>query len=348
MSNQAAIARVLGLTQATVSRALRNAPEIARETRARVQEAARKMGYRPNPMVVSLMNRIRDGRSLSDHGCIAVLCATPRLQHSTEGTFERQFLGMVRGAEARGFHIEFFDLANYGMDVKKIDRVLKARGITGLILAPRSSPSGSVPLDWSRYACATISYTWPSVSVDRVSINHRSQMDAAMGELLRRNYRRIGVCLPPVAVEGVGGAWMDRYLFWKFRLRKEQPMPLFVGTPEVSPLSKFRRWLEKWKPDVLLGLVGHELEWLNNLGLRTPEDIGLACLNRPMDSPVSGMDENHELVGIATAEVVINRLLHNEFGLPEHPKLILINGVWHKGETLRPASCSSAKKPVRR
>jgi len=53
------LAEITGLGISTVSQALRNSPEIASETRERVQLAARQMGYRPNRAGV----RLRTGRS---------------------------------------------------------------------------------------------------------------------------------------------------------------------------------------------------------------------------------------------------------------------------------------------
>ncbi len=44
----------LGVSIATVSRALRNSPEIGREMQQRVKELAKKMNYRPNPFAQSL------------------------------------------------------------------------------------------------------------------------------------------------------------------------------------------------------------------------------------------------------------------------------------------------------
>lgn len=335
MPNQGAIARALGLTQATVSRALRDAPEIAKATRVRVQKAARDMGYVPNPMVVSLMNRIRDGRGISDHGCIAILCTARPPKPSTSDTVSRQFLGMVQGAEERGFRAEPFYLGDYQMNPKKLFRVLDARGITGIILAPPPLNSKPLPMDMSRHAFATLGSSWSSLPVDRAGINHRSQMDQTMNELLSRGYKRIGFCLPANAQHGVGGAWMDRYLYWQFKLNDQQPLPLFIGKPDDTPAATFKKWFRKWKPDAILGLVGHELKWLDEIGLRAPEDIGLACLNHQTGSPVSGMDENHEVVGQATAGIVISRVLHNKLGLPEHPRLILVDGTWIEGKTLR-------------
>ena len=42
------LARILGLSQTTVSRALNGYPEVSEATRARVAEAARRHNYRPN------------------------------------------------------------------------------------------------------------------------------------------------------------------------------------------------------------------------------------------------------------------------------------------------------------
>ena len=48
------LARELGVSIATVSRALRNSPEIGKEMQARVKELAQRMNYRPNPFAQSL------------------------------------------------------------------------------------------------------------------------------------------------------------------------------------------------------------------------------------------------------------------------------------------------------
>jgi len=48
------LANELGVSIATVSRALRNSPEIGAEMQARVKELARRLNYRPNPFAQSL------------------------------------------------------------------------------------------------------------------------------------------------------------------------------------------------------------------------------------------------------------------------------------------------------
>ncbi len=51
------IAKALGLSTSTVSRALRDSYEISSETKKIVIEYAEKLNYRPNPIALSLKER---------------------------------------------------------------------------------------------------------------------------------------------------------------------------------------------------------------------------------------------------------------------------------------------------
>jgi LacI family transcriptional regulator len=51
------VARAAGVSQSTVSRALRGDPRVREETRRRVDEAARRLGYVPNSLASSLVSR---------------------------------------------------------------------------------------------------------------------------------------------------------------------------------------------------------------------------------------------------------------------------------------------------
>jgi LacI family transcriptional regulator len=337
MPNQRAIAAKLGLNQASVSLALRGDPSIPEKTRDLVIKTAAELGYRPNALVSSLMTHIRSGRPLRERGCIALLFTGKAL--STEyteftQTFQRQYTGIVRRAEELGFRTENFFLGAPGMNMGRINRIIRTRGIKGLVLIPPGHAVETQDIQWENYACATIAYSWASPETHRVATDHRHHVDVAYQTLIAQGYKRIGFCLPPEAVEGVNGAWTDRFLLWTRRLALKRPIPLFVGKPGLTPLSKFKQWFSSYKPDALITLIGHENDWLVQMGLRTPVDLSIVCLNRPIESRFSGMEENHEVIGAATAELAINQILHNEQGLPAHPRLILIKGTWRTGETL--------------
>ncbi|MEG2946498.1 MAG: LacI family DNA-binding transcriptional regulator, partial [Bacteroidales bacterium] len=51
------LARILGISVSTVSRALKDHPDISQETRNNVQELARKMNYKPNAIALSLRQK---------------------------------------------------------------------------------------------------------------------------------------------------------------------------------------------------------------------------------------------------------------------------------------------------
>ncbi|MDR1282057.1 MAG: LacI family transcriptional regulator, partial [Opitutaceae bacterium] len=249
-------------------------------------------------------------------------------------TYSAQYAGYQRRAALRGYRTECFCLHGPGMSDEAIDRQLHARGIIGLILAAPRRPNrfpGEICLCWENYACATISYTWTKPVVDRVSSHHRHNMDRAFAELAARGCKRIGFCLPENAVRGVDVNWMAGYLVAQVQLPKHRRLPPFVGTIHDTPLETFRTWHDRWQPDGLITLLGEEARWLAALH-RSPRDkktgVILVCLNRPAGSPFPGIDENNTLVGEMTCDLVVNQLTHNERGIPEHRREILVEGRW--------------------
>jgi len=83
-----ALARELGLSIGTVSRALNDQPDVKAETRARVKEAARRLGYVPN----------QSGRSLrlGATGFVAALIPTTSYDQETDGGLFRVLEGTRR------------------------------------------------------------------------------------------------------------------------------------------------------------------------------------------------------------------------------------------------------------
>jgi LacI family transcriptional regulator len=343
MPNQRAVAAAAGVTQSTVSLALRGHRGIPEATRQRVQAAAARLGYSPSPYVNSLMAHIKRGKLPSDKGCIAILIDAESEQDwagFTTPTYLRQRKGMFDEAEKMGFHAECFYLRAPHMDAKKLDRIWTARGIVGLILMTPYLGT-KIPIDWSRYAISTISYSWTEPQVDSVSSRHLGNVDMAFEQALARGYRRIGMCLPHEVPLARAHDWYMGFTWWQARLPKEQQVRLLRILPD-DMFPKFARWIKKWRPDVLITLFGWEDRWLAQMGMRIPEDIGMICMNRPIESPYAGTEENHEVIGAAAVELVASRIMHNNFGLPEHPRLTLIAGTWTDGNSLRPRQDATA------
>lgn len=344
MPNQRAIAKAAGVNQATVSLALRNSPSIPDATRERIRKVAEELGYQPHSYVSTLMSHIRSGRVPRDKGCIAIL----RSEKEPEGaafnisnnTYTLQLKGMIERAEKIGFTTELFYMDPEKMSFKRLNGILQARGIAGLIVMMTSGwdLTNLEQLSLNDFSLSTISYHLPDKRIDRVATHHRHNVHMAYRCVRERGYQRVGFCLPEEAVEGVDLNWKAGFLLEYDRDDESTRIPLFVGKPGRTPIETFKKWLRKWKPDVIMSLVGHEKIWLDELKMRVPEKIGIVCLNRLPGASFSGIEENHEVIGSTALDLVANQIMLNERGYRRHPKLILIDGEWVEGNTLRPAS----------
>jgi LacI family transcriptional regulator len=336
MPNQRDIARAMAVSQVAVSLALRGDRSVSADLRKRVRLTAKRLGYRPNPYVNTLMSHIRAGRKPSEKGVIALLVDIFREEdwHQHE-SYRVYYRGVVRRSAELGFHLQRFFLLEPGMTAAKIDRILYARGIHGVILAPPYLGNRRLTMNWSRYACVGTGYGWERQQFDRVAHDHDQNVVLAFQKLSELGYARIGMSIPSFFAQGRGARWVDGFLICQHRLPKERRIPLFVGSTEENSFAKFGRWHAKWRPDALLTLYGHESKWLETLGLRFPRDIGLACVIRPEATSYAGIDDHYDEIGAATVELVASKIAFNQYGIPPKPKLILIEGHWVDGKSLR-------------
>lgn len=335
MPNQRDIARVLGVNQATVSLALRGDRSISEKTIRRVRETAERLGYRPNAYVSSLMAHIRSGRRPSEEGVIALLVEARSLGEWHRVEAYRIFHdGISRRASELGFRVECFFLRAQGMSAALVDRILEARGIQGIILAPPYRGNRAVDIRWERYAAVGMGHGWEPQELDRVANDHAQNILLAFEELARLGYRRIGVILGgQMALGGRGLKWIAGFLQAQQRLPAARRVPLFTDQAGCSGSKEFRHWFARHRPDVVLTLTGHEKAALDGMGIRVPDDVGFACLVCPRDSSFAGIDEKNEIIGATALELVASQIARNEFGVPSHPKLTLIDGRWVQGSS---------------
>lgn len=333
MPNQRDIAKVLGVNQATVSLALRGDRSISGAMIQRVREAAERLGYRPNAYVASLMAHIRAGRKPSEEGVIALLIeARSEADWYRTESYRIYHGGVLRRARELGFRVQSFFLKAPGMNAAVVDRILEARGIQGIIFAPPYRGNRFLEMRWERYACVGSGHGWEPQQFDRVANDHAQNVLLAYRELGRLGYRRIGPLFNDnAAVVANGLKWLPGYLEARHRLSAAERIPFFVLGNQKGLAGLFRRWISRNRPDVLLGITGWEKTLLETAGLRIPGDIGLACLVRPANSTFAGVDEKNEIIGATALELVASQIARNEYGIPAHPKLTLIDGRWVDG-----------------
>lgn len=338
--NQRKLAQRLGLSQSTISLALRGDSSIPISTQKRVLSAAKKNGYHLNPQVAALMRHIRQGEAVRDSGCLGIVVdAKDESGWLTHPAYAEQYHAIKRRASARGYSTECFYLQDASMSSGRLDQILRARGISGLILAaPKREGGANLTLEWDRYACVISGHTWTNPPVDRISTNHRHNVEIAFAQLQLRGYERIGFCLPKSAQMRVDSNWLAGWLLCQHRMPKSHRIPCFTGSPWDSSAREFSKWLTRWKPDSMISLIGNEMEWLDELGIEAGRDLAIICLSDRPNSKAgfSVVNENNPVIGEMLCDAISALLLHNERGVPAIPRLIQIEGYWMEGKTTPP------------
>jgi LacI family transcriptional regulator len=349
MANQVDIAKALGITQATVSRALRGDRSISPEMREKVHETAERLGYNPKNYLSLLMSSVRAGKKLSEKGTIALLVeAASQKERDMVQAYRVFHQGAMKRSEELGFRVENFFLQAPGMTADKLDRILQARGINGIILPPPYLSNRKLKLTWERYAAVGVGFGWEEQDLDRVVYDDFRNYVTAFRNLQRLGYMRIGTVLSNQFVQGHrgGNQWYPAYLDCQSTIAKTARIPVFSGsTPmpgeaftaemEHKLPGEFREWFLKWKPDALITLVGHEKQWLDAMNLKVPRDVGLVCLAQTAGAAFAGIDEKGELIAEAAVELVAAKIARNEFGLSDHPKVMMVQGAWVDGPTVK-------------
>ena len=340
------IADKAGVSRMTVSLALRDNSSIRAESKKRVQEIARELGYRPDPVVSVLMSNLRRATRVRNVGSLAFITNVhDKLCWRDSPTHREYYEGAREKASSLGFQLEEFRLFHNGMTERRATQIMWSRGIEGGIIFPTLDSSGAFELkaDLSKFACATIAYSLQSPLLQRSCVHHfRLAMDV-VHQLRQLGYRRPGLALDSDQDRRSGHNWRAGYLAAEH---------LHTGSCVVPPLiadglnaEVFSRWFRDHKPDALVHLptrndgVAPIFDWLKRLGFRVPDDIGYASLDLPPDTPaVSGMEQYSRLVGAAAVDLAIAGLLQHERGVPFHAKTVMIGGIWRPGKTTRKQS----------
>lgn len=173
------VAREVGMSTATVSRALRGLPRVSQETRDRVVETAQRLGYVPSPHAASLAS----GRT----GSVAIV-----VPFVTRWFFAMVVDGAEQVLRAQGFDVLLYNLAG---EAGTRHRVLQTHVLTkrvDAILVLGLSPSPEEVAWLTRQACPVVILgaevpQWPSVRIDDDEVSR-----TAMEHLIGLGHRRIG------------------------------------------------------------------------------------------------------------------------------------------------------------
>lgn len=332
------VAKRAGVHYSTVSLALRNLGGIPEVTRQRVLRAAEELGYRPDPMLAALASYRRARPAAGYRATLAWVTNFPtRTEWRKEEIFAEYFQGARERAQALGFRLQEFWLREPEMTAARASRILAARGIAGLVIAPQPTPAEAIELEWERFAAVSIGYSLARPTLHMVCPNQYRCMKLAVEQLAVRGYRRIGLTLLRASDERVDHNWLAGYLVAQQALpARHRLRPLRL---ERWDKREFAAWLRRERPDAVVSKCAEAVAALRELGYAVPRQLGLALLTRvKAGRGIAGVNESPEEVGAAAVDHVAGMLQRNERGVPASPRRLLIEGRWIDGPTVRAAA----------
>lgn len=338
------LAQAAGVAKSTVSYALRSDPRISMETRARIQQLAVELGYRANPVVSHLMAQLNSLKREEYQGTIAYLTDSPE-----EGfwrqipEFVRYWQGTAHRAWALGYQLEEFWLREPGMTAKRLSGILYNRGIRGVIVGPLTQAGTELNMDWERFSSVAIGYSMASPALHRVTHHHAHAMSLALKKLTERGYERIGMAMYSRMNARADHGWLYAYLKHEFdRCGEVGIPPLFMDDREPHEVRarQLEPWLKKYGVQAVVSANSSVAEkLLPMLGYKIPADLGYVYMagvtgNDLGEQPsFSGIDQHGIQIGVAAADMVTAQIYRNEYGVPDFPKLTLMEGFWTEGKT---------------
>jgi DNA-binding LacI/PurR family transcriptional regulator len=321
----------------SVSLALRGSPRISPETHRHIWDMAKKMGYRPNPLVTALMqSRRKPSAQQSPVIAYVTNLSTANGSGPPNHDLSDHFLGAAKRASELGYKLEHFRLHEPNQTTEQLCRILTSRGIRGLLIGKLLPGEQSLDLQWQKFTCVAVGMTLHTPSLHRVTEDYYTGAAEAMEQIYQRGYKRVGFVSAGINdAPRIGERWLAAFLVKQLCMQEKDRLPPFDAAAAENPVERFHTWFASHKPDALLTTHAKPvLEWLQQIGKLAVTHVGLATLvNDHPALKISGIHCNAEKLGSLAVEMLVDSMYRNEFGIPIDPHEVLINGVWHDGQT---------------
>jgi DNA-binding LacI/PurR family transcriptional regulator len=335
------IAAALGLSPSTVSLSLRDSRKIPAATRRRVIAYARRIGYGPNARLTQAMAQLRLARTAPQQACFGVISFYDTIAPWNKSIHHaRIYESMQRRASELGYRLEALHLRATGMTPARFRAILDARGIQGLLCFGSPNVNEIFPPDFDACAVVTI-----GLSIDtplhRVTAHFYNDLTHVLQKLVARGYRRPGLVLGRYEDHRSAHAYIGAYLAWcEHHLGHNVAPILRLDQVEETPLIE---WIRGHDLDVvvLVHLYDVLMEFqrvLRKHGIRVPHDIGVAAVSQILQGTgLAGSEQDQALIGAWAVELLVARIMNEDFGIPAIPRIEMVESHWVEGASLRPS-----------
>lgn len=326
------IAKELDVSVSTVSKALRNSPEISNDTKQKVQAFAKLYNYRPNNIALSLKNRKTK--------TIGVII--PEIVHHF---FSKVIRGIELIANKRGYNV-IVGLSNESFSKEVLNMEMLANGsIDGFILS--ISKETLLQQDYHHFV-ETINQGMPivmfdrvinDVSCDKVIVDDFMGSKKAVSKLIENGCRNIAIITTKDYVN-VGKLRTQGYIAaleeYKIQPKSELILKIVEELDDEDRLEGLEFEIEelfKNNPEIDAVFAVNELYALTamkiarKLKLKIPDDIQVigftdGVLSKHATPSLTTVSQHAQQMGEKAAELLINKLENQED--EEHHRTIVV------------------------
>ena len=345
------IANALGISHVAVSLALRDSPRVSEKRRVEVKALAAKLGYRPDPMLASLVAYRQGKRPAEIRSSLAWLNQwrePEELRAFKE--FDHYWTGACEAAEKLGYRLEEFRWPA-GKSGKRLQTILQTRGVRGVLIPPHRDGLNLPDFDWSQFSLVRFGASVTTVRAHTVTSDQAHCARLAYEKAYEYGYRRIGYVSGDKFERNTGGHFREGYLNAQEELAApHQHLDTLLLSDDMSKnAAELRAWMRREKPDSVITTVQHFKTLAGELGLSIPGDIGLSTTSLLDGKSDTGSDQNSREIGRVAVSTLASLILENQRGIPAFQRRILVEGRWVDGPSLPPKSAAKESplvKPV--
>lgn len=334
------IAQKANVHQSTVSLALRNDPRLSQETCRKIRLIAEELGYKPDPALRSLVAyRHMKSPKPAAHTIGLILDL-----HSRELYAENEsYVTLLESAKIRASEMGYtVDVFWYGMDYhnsQSLDRVLKARGIQGVILGAFFHPETRIDIDWNDYSVVKINLLPLEVKADAILSNQMFSVRVAMEKLCQAGFKRIGMAVNDLDDEQNLNMFTAGYFTSQrtFNIPLEDCIEPLIFTRKAASeiFEELKNWILRERLDAFL------CNWNNvhQACLKAYAENGHICRFVPLDmdsttTQYSGINTHHKKIGANSVDMLVYKLTSFIRGFAHPPMLSLVDPEWIESEQI--------------
>jgi LacI family transcriptional regulator len=329
------IAELLGVSKMTVSRALREGTPVDAELRAKIREAAARLGYQTNSRISELMSEIRKSSRESDYRETLGFVWTHQSVKNTRSFFQEGFEGAQARAEVLGYKLDEFHFKDEALSGRALSRILHSRGIRGVIIAAPADQRRypHMWLEWKKFCCVLIGRSMANAGLARVQHDHFSGTVHILRHLRRLHYKRIGLVLAHSMDER--SLRQVRSAFLGFHPESSSDAAKLIYTGETFDAKSLRQWIKLNKPNVVVSNFEAPFPTAEQLQSVLPKSVALASLNWSSSHPdIAGIMQQRTFMGEEAIDLLARRLQQNRMGLDSLAPTVMIPGLWIDGASV--------------